>query len=217
MGGVIMADKKTVFETLNAIDCKQHIKELQNNKYIPWSDAWYEVKKAFPLAYYESHQADDGSPFFASEAGIFIRVTVTIPNGEEIAVQTHDYPVLNGAMKSLKMAAYSYKVKEYANRKWTGKYIDKYVEPANSFDINTALMRGLTKCIALMGMALYIYRDEPEPEKELISSGQLQEIMDLIKEKGLTLSNVTGSWQLEKIAHLHAENFNKMIDWINQV
>lgn len=214
-----MEVKKTVFETLNAIDFSKHVKELQGNKYVPWSDVWFEVKKAYPKAYYKTHLDKDGNPFFASDAGIFIRVTVFIEDEE----QTHDYPVMNGANKALKMEAYSYKVKEYvwdATRKKnvpTGKMIDKYVEPANAFDINTALMRGLTKCLAFMGAALYIYRDEPQPEPELISSGELQQIMDLIKEKGLTLNNVTSSWQIEKIAHLHAANFEKMIDWLNQV
>ncbi len=210
-------DKKSIFETLNSIDCSKHIKVLQNNKYIPWSDAWFEVKKAFPHAYYVVHTDKDDNPFFSSSMGIFVRVTVFISYLGEDAKQTHDYPVMNGANKALKAEPYTYKVKEYADKKWTGKYIDKYVEPANSFDINTAIMRGLTKCLALMGMALYVYRDEPQPEPELISSGELQEIMSLIKEKGITLADVTSSWQIEKIAHLHAANFEKMIDWLNQV
>ena len=46
---------KTVYETLSAINVGKYIKELQKNKYIPWSDAWGEVKKVYPHAIYITH------------------------------------------------------------------------------------------------------------------------------------------------------------------
>lgn len=212
-------EPKTVYEILKAIDCKQHIKVLQNNKYIPWSDAWYEVKNAFPRATYKTHTDEEGNPFFASAAGIFIHVTVYIEDEE----QSHFYPVLNSANKALKMEAYTYKVKEWV---WdaaknknvaTGKMIDKYVEPATSFDINTAIMRGLTKCVALMGMALYVYRDELHADIETLSSGEMQEIINLSGEKGVPLAQIAQNWNVNKIAEIYASNFDAVIDWLNQV
>ena len=205
---------KTVYETLSAINVGKYIKELQKNKYIPWSDAWGEVKKVYPHAIYITHTDENGNPFFVSDMGIFVKVTVNIEDEE----QTHFYPVNNGANKALKKDSYSYKVKKYEgvypNAKFNGNYEDKYVEPANSFDINTAIMRGLTKCLALMGMALYIYRDELMPEPPILDSTELQEVLDAIKAKGLKLSDVTSAWQVEKIAHIQSGNFKKMIEWI---
>lgn len=201
---------KTVFETLSGVDVSKYIKVLQRNKYIAWSDAWNEVKKLYPQAYYVTHEDETGNPFFVSSMGIFVKVSVHI--GEES--QTHFYPVMNGANKALKEVAYSYKVKEYVNNKPTGKMVERHVEPATAFDINTAIMRDLTKCLALMGMALYVYRDEDMPEPPKLDSTELQEVMDAIKLKGLTLKFVTGSWQIEKIAHLHSANFSQMIEWI---
>ncbi len=203
---------KTVFETLSHIDFKQHIKTLQGNKYIPWSDAWFEVKKAYPLAWYEIREDDIGNPFFVSPMGIFVKVVVYV-GGEE--PQSLHYPVLNGANKALKAEAYSYKVKEYINKRPTGKMVDKYVEAATSFDINTAHMRALTKCLALKGAALYVYRDEVMPEPELLDSTQLQEIVDKIKEKGLTLTYVAKSWQIEAVAKFHASNFDNVMNWLD--
>ena len=151
--------------------------------------------------------------------GIFVKVTVNIQTDEDgvifVSSQTHFYPVMNGANKALKEERYSYKVKEYVNSKPTGKLIEKWIEPATAFDINTAIMRGLTKCLALMGMALYVYRDENAPDPSKLDSTELQEVMEAIKAKSLTLKFVTDSWQIEKIAHLHSANFSQMIDWIN--
>lgn len=205
---------KSVYETLSGINVGQYVKELQKNKYIAWSDAWGEVKKIYPLATYTTHEDEKGNPFFVSDMGIFVKVTVHIEDEK----QTHFYPVMNGANKALKKDAYSYKVKKYEgvypNSKFMGNYEDKYVEPATAFDINTAIMRGLTKCLALMGMALYIYRDELMPEPPLLDSTELQEVLDAIKASGLKLKFVTDSWQIEKIAHLHSSNFSQMMDWI---
>ena len=72
---------------------------------------------------------------------------------------THEMwlPVMDGANKSMKDEPYTYQVKEYENRKWTGNYVDKAVEAATMFDINTAIMRCLVKNIAMFGLGLYIY------------------------------------------------------------
>ena len=208
-----MSDNKTVFETLSTIDFKTHVKELQGNKYIPWSDAWYEVKKAYPLSWYEILEDDIGNPFFVSPMGIFVKVKVYI--GEEDP-QTLNYPVLNGANKALKAEAYNYKVKEYVNRQATGKMVDKYVEAATTFDINSAHMRALTKCLALKGAALYIYRDEVMPDAEVLDSSQLQQVVDKAKEYNLTLSYIAQKWNVDKVANFQAANFDTVIEWIEK-
>lgn len=210
--------EKTVFETLSQVDVSKVTEDLQGKKYISWSDAWYMVKKVYPNATYETHEDEIGNPFFVSPMGIFVKVSTTI-DGE---TQKIVYPVLNSANKALKAEAYTYKVKEFVwdNTKKknipTGKMIDKYVEPANSFDINTAIMRALAKCLALHGLAINIYRKEDFADPVTVDSAQLQEVLDLIKEKGLALSSVTKAWQIEKIANLHACNFDTMIDWIKK-
>ncbi len=201
---------KSVFNTLSTLDVSQHIKVLQRQNYISWADSWNEVKKIYPSAKYKVHEDQNGNPFFVSSIGIFVKVTVKIEDEE----QTINYPVLNSANKALKVEPYSYKVKEYINGKPTGNLIDKYVEGATSFDVNTAIMRALTKCIALHGLGLYIYRDEITPNVETVDSSQLQAMLDLMKVKGLSPSTVAKAWNIEKIAQLHSANFDTMMDWL---
>lgn len=45
-------------------------------------------------------------------------------------------------------------------------YKNKAILNPNSFDLNTAMMRCLVKCIALHGLGLYIYAGEDLPEKD---------------------------------------------------
>ncbi len=208
-----MDKKKTVYETLSKIDFKKHVKELQGNKYIPWADAWYEVKEAYPNAWYEVLEDDIGNPFFVSPMGILVKVKMYIDDENP---QTIVYPVLNGANKALKVEEYSYKVKEYINKQPTGKMVEKWIEAATTFDINTAIMRALTKCIALNGGALYVYRDEIMPDAETLDSHQLQQITDKAKEYNLTLSYIATKWNVDKIAHFHAANFETVIEWIGK-
>jgi hypothetical protein len=49
-------------------------------------------------------------------------------------------------------------------------YKNKAIVAPNSFDVNTAMMRCLVKCIALHGLGLYIYAGEDLPEKEPASA-----------------------------------------------
>ena len=64
---------------------------------------------------------------------------------------------MNGANKAQKHVEYMYKT----------KYGDKSVEPATMFDVNTAIMRCLTKNLALFGLGHYIYAGEDIPQEEL--------------------------------------------------
>ena len=179
---------------------RPHIKSVQNQKYIQWHHQWGELLKVYPLATYEVHENEVGDPFFVSSMGIMIKLSVTIDG----LVRTINYPVLNNYNKSLKVEAYSYTTK---------KGVIKVAE-CTTFDINTSIMRALTKCIALHGLSLFVYQDEMQPEIETVNSKQLQEIMDKIKAKGLQLADVCSAWNISKIAQIHSDNFDNMIEWI---
>jgi hypothetical protein len=64
-------------------------------------------------------------------------------------------PVLNMKFKVLKDEPYEY----------TTKYGTSSVDTINMFDVNKALMRCLTKNLAMFGLGLYIYRGEDLPEE----------------------------------------------------
>ena len=69
-------------------------------------------------------------------------------------------PVMDGANKAMKTEPYTYQVWDKVNR----QYVEKKVEAATMFDINKTLMRCLVKCLAMFGLAIYIYAGEDMPE-----------------------------------------------------
>ena len=191
---------KNIYQTLSKVDMSQHIKAVQGQRYIPWSDQWSELLKHYPEATFLVHENEVGDPFTVSVMGVMVKVSVTIEN----LTHTINYPVLNSYNKSLKLDPYVYKTKKG----------DVTVQACSTFDINTSIVRALTKCIALHGLGLYVYRDELQPEIELVGSKDLQTILDKIKEKNVSLMEVCQDWQMDKIAHLQAQNFDNMMQYL---
>ena len=150
------------FSKLFSVDVNHKTKSKNGLKYLSWAWAWAEFKKACPDANYKVIEFD-GRPYLNDpELGYMVQTVVTV-NGQSIPMHL---PVLDGANNAVKSVRYSYKVKEWVNRKFTGDYIDKFVEPGTMFDINTAIMRCLTKNLAMFGLGLYIYAGEDLPEQQ---------------------------------------------------
>lgn len=166
-----------VFKTLNAINVNDNTEKKNGLTYLSWAWAWAELKKVYPDATYQIRHFD-GKPYLYDEnLGYMVMTEITI---EGI---THEMwlPVMDGANKARKNKPYDYYAKNQ-NFKYAkldekdGKYYDKYgneqteyiektVEAATMFDINTAIMRCLTKNIAMFGLGLYIYAGEDLPEE----------------------------------------------------
>lgn len=157
------------FKTLNTINVNDHTEQKDGLTYLSWAWAWAEVKSAYPDATYTIKRFDGKPYLFDEELGYMVFTEMTIEN------HTHEMwlPVMNGAKKSMKNKPYTYDVKkfEWDNQKrrnvWNGEYEQKTVEAATMFDINTAIMRCLTKNIAMFGLGLYIYAGEDLPECEM--------------------------------------------------
>lgn len=155
--------KKSVFETLNAINVNEHVEKKKTNEknpdgsdkflsYLSWVWAWGQVKQHYPDASYEVRHWGDKPYLNDDQLGIMVETSVTI-NGETISMWL---PVMNGNNKAMKATAYSYKT----------KYGDKTVDAATMFDVNKAIMRCLAKNIAMFGLGLYIYAGEDLPDEE---------------------------------------------------
>lgn len=147
--------KKSVFETLNAIDCSEHTEKKKNGQveltYLSWPWAWAEVKKRYPDADYTIYKDEQKRPYIEDpDYGLMCYTTVTI-NG-----QTHEMwlPVMDSANKTMRRAPYKYQTKSG----------EKTVEAATMFDINKTIMRCLVKNLAMFGLGLYIYAGEDLPE-----------------------------------------------------
>ena len=193
----------SIYEVLSHVDMSKHIKAVQGQRYTPWASQWGELLKHYPEATYKVHENEVGNPFFVSPMGIMVKVSVTI----EDLTRTINYPVLNNYNKALKVEPYSY----------TTRKGEMQVPAATSFDLNTSIMRALTKCIALFGLSLYIYKDELQPEVELVGSKELQAILDKIQEKNLVLADVLNNWQIDKLGKLQIQNFDNMMDYLENL
>lgn len=147
--------KKSVFETLNAIDCSEHTEKKKNGQveltYLSWPWAWAEVKKRYPDADYTIYKDEQKRPYIEDpDYGLMCYTTVTI-NG-----QTHEMwlPVMDSANKAMRRVPYKYQTRSG----------EKTVEAVTMFDINKTVMRCLVKNLAMFGLGLYIYAGEDLPE-----------------------------------------------------
>ena len=146
--------KKTVFDTLNAVNVNEHteIKDTGKTKltYLSWAWAWAEVKKKFPDATYEIIKFN-GIPYvFDEKTGYMVYTTVTIGG------ITHEMwlPVMDGNNRAMLDRPYEVQT----------KYNKFTVQAATMFDVNKTIMRCLTKNLAMFGLGLYIYAGEDLPE-----------------------------------------------------
>lgn len=157
--------KANPFNDLNAINVNKHTEKKNGLTYLSWSWAWAEVCKRYDDVRYEVRDWNGVPYLYDQNLGYLVETSVSI-NG---ITHTMRLPVMDGANKAMKAEPYTYKVKEYYQGKATGNFIDKTVEAATMFDINTAIMRCLVKNLAMFGLGLYIYSGEdlPEGEKKL--------------------------------------------------
>ena len=140
---------KNDFQKIYEVDVNHKTKEKSGLKYLSWAWAWAEFKKVNSDATY-SVDLYDGKPYLSdNDLGYMVSTTVTVGG---LTIPMH-LPVLDGANKAQKAADYKYKT----------KYAEKDCKAASMFDINTAIMRCLTKNLAMFGLGLYIYAGEDIP------------------------------------------------------
>ena len=140
-----MADKKSVFETLNAINVNDHTEKKNNLTYLSWAWAWAECKKNYPDAQYTVYENADGWNYFTDGKTCWVKTGVTIEGLEHIEY----LPVMDFRNKSIAL------------------------DNVTSFDVNKTIQRSLTKALARHGLGLYIYAGEdlPEGEEVEVSTG----------------------------------------------
>lgn len=142
--------KPSVYETLSVIDMGAVIKQnYSKQNYIPWGEQWNELLKHYPDSKYKVRQHDHtGLPFFASPAGTFVCVEVTVDG----ITREQWHTCLDAKQKAI-------------------------INPSTK-EINNAIQRALAKCVALFGLGLYLYKgdDYPsayaEPSSVTLASGQ---------------------------------------------
>lgn len=149
--------KLNTWAVLSSIDCNEHTEKKDKLTYLSWAWAWGIAKAKYPTLTY-SVRDWDGLPYLYDEnLGYMVETSVTI-DGETLTMRL---PVMNSANKAMKAEAYFYYVNTWKNGEKVRE--QKVVEAATMFDINTAIMRCLTKNLAMFGLGHYIYAGEDLP------------------------------------------------------
>jgi len=131
--------KKSLFQRLSEVNVSGFAEKKGQFTYLSWAWAVTELKKVAPEAYWKIHEwglEGNKQPYQQTEAGCFVKVTVI---AEDIEM-TQVHPVLD--------------------------HRNNTVKKPNAFEVNTSIMRCLTKAISLHGLGLYIYAGEDLPAGE---------------------------------------------------
>lgn len=156
-------------EILLKLNVNEYTEKKNGLTYLSWANAWREFIKIHPKVTYKIKKTDLGLPYFGNgEMGYMVYTEVTV---DKI---THEMwlPVLDYSNKTMKGKPYEYKNKHNQTKK---------VEAINMFDVNTAIMRCLTKNLAMFGLGLYIYAGEDVPQDN--SGGKDQTDKEDVKEE----------------------------------
>ena len=125
---------------LLALDVKDYVEKKNGLTYLSWAHAWAEALKADPAATFhvETFQRADATtvPYMDINGTAMVWVRVTI-FGKEM---TCFLPVMDHRNKS--------------------------IQTPDAFQVNTAIMRCMTKALALHGLGLHIYAGEDLPMGE---------------------------------------------------
>ena len=131
------------------LNVNEHVEKKNGLSYLSWAWAWAEALKADPAASFDV-RTFDGYPYMVCNGTAMVWVTVTMFNKPI----TCFLPVMNSSNQPITIEG----------RKFKDKWGNEKVEKLDAFNVNTAIMRCMTKGLALHGLGLYIYAGEDLPE-----------------------------------------------------
>ena len=157
--------------------------------YLSWSWAWAEFIKLYPSATYEIKKNVNGLPYFGDDKlGYMVYTAVTVDT------VTHEMwlPVMDFKNKSM-------------------------LQPT-TFDLNKAVMRCLTKNLAMFGLGLYIYSGEDLPETGELAINQIQidSIVQLITETKTELKSFLEYFKIKEISQMTATQASQAIKMLEK-
>lgn len=160
------------------INVSEHTEKKNGLTYLSWAWAWAEVLKLDPDATWEAVEFNGFPASFAPDGSALVKTIVTIKG----KAKSCWLPVMNHRNQAIKNP--------------------------DAFNINTAIVRCLTKCISMHGLGLYIYAGEDLPEedvplsqKEVKRMGGLSNIGDDLSQDWKTYLEDTAKLVTELVSH----------------
>lgn len=186
--------KLSPYATLAEINVSNMTEKKNNLTYLSWTHAFNAACSKFPGLEYDVLMFEDERcvelPYiYDKHLGYMVMTTVTL----EGVTRKMWLMVSDGANKSMRNEPWTYQVKNKG--KWDNEkkcygpadpeFIEKTVQPATMFDINTTIMRCLTKNLAMHGLGINVYACEDLPlENDEVNE---KEKARLEKEKAMKL------------------------------
>lgn len=130
------------------INVNDHTEKKNGLTYLSWAWAWQEALKADPTATFDV-QLFDGKPYMEVNGTAMVWVTVTMFNNPRTCM----LPVMDSYNKPITIEGVT----------TVNKYGKEVTTKIDSFNVNTSIMRCMTKALALHGLGAYIYAGEDTP------------------------------------------------------
>jgi hypothetical protein len=160
------------------INVSEHTEKKNGLTYLSWAWAWAEVLKLDPDATWEAVEFNGFPASFAPDGSALVKTIV----------------IIKGKAKSCWLPVMNHR--------------NQAIKNPDAFNINTAIVRCLTKCISMHGLGLYIYAGEDLPEedtplaqKEVKRQGGLSGIGDDLSEDWKTYLQDTAKLVVDLVAH----------------
>lgn len=138
---------------LMRVDVSSFIEKKNGLSYLSWAHAWAQALKHDPAANFnvESWTDDVGNTRCWMEVNGTAMVWVTVTMFGQ--PRTCMLPVMNSKNEPISIEG----------RKFKDKYGNEKVEKLDAFNVNTAIMRCMTKALAMHGLGLNVYAGEDLP------------------------------------------------------
>ena len=133
---------------LLALNVNDHTEKKANLTYLSWAWAWAEALKADPQATFNVQMFGDKC-YMEINGTAMVWVTVTM-FGKPMVCQL---PVMDNSNKPITIEGTT----------TINKYGKEVITKLDSFNVNTAIMRCMTKALSLHGLGLYIYSGDDLP------------------------------------------------------
>jgi hypothetical protein len=186
---------------LLTLNVNEHTEKKANLTYLSWAWAWAEALKADPLASFNVQMFGDKC-YMEINGTAMVWVTVTM-FGKPMVCQL---PVMDNTNKPITIEGTT----------TINKYGKEIITKLDSFNVNTAIMRCMTKALSLHGLGLYIYSGDDlpsfvEPESTIepdtmtdlfaaIESATTQEELKLAYKVAYAACDGDKAWQIKVIA-----------------
>lgn len=169
-----------IFNTLQEVNCNDHVEKKNGLDYLSWAWAWGIAKSLYPKSYYTVYENENGWNYFNDGKTCWVKTGVTMVDGDYSIEHIEYLPVMDFKNKSI------------------------FLKDVTSFDVNKAIQRSLTKALARHGLGLYIYAGEDLPME---SEQQKQEREEKKRQEAESISSTIA--KIDTAVQIATKDMNK--------